>query len=391
LIFVSLFIVLPDSFAAISISPLKYELTVEQWKTATKKIKITNEWETPITLYSSSEDFISGDNTGQPKFIKPQDQKSTELSLANWVKIKEKNITLDVWETREIEFEITVPENGEPGWHYWAVFFSPWVIWTGKVAFTQRIWILLLIDVPGKIVIDWNLESFKIGSSVEQNFVEKDSFDTLPIVFNSDFKNNWNIHLKPKWKIELIDSEWNILRNVWKETLTSPTGTFVWEKMVDYIPINDVEWNVLPHSNRTFVSSWEWFGYSVMNPDGTKKVLFKSIEEYYKDKASENQAYLMFWEQIRSKVVTKEITANFSMFYKSKDINQKDFNETKKFNIKYTQQYIWLNVYVIGGVWALVLALLLFVIIVLPKQRKKKENELRQKLMEEMKANQKED
>jgi len=111
LIFVSLFFVLPKVNADVAISPLKHELTVKQWKTVTKKIKITNEWKNPITLYTSTEDFISWDNSGKPKFIKPEDQESPEISLANWIEIEDKNITLAVWETREINFKITVPEN----------------------------------------------------------------------------------------------------------------------------------------------------------------------------------------------------------------------------------------------------------------------------------------
>lgn len=383
--FVLLFFVLPSTFAAISISPLKYEISVEQWTTATKTIKITNEWEDPITLYTSSEDFISGDSTGQPKFIKPEIGWANDISLANWITIKEKNLTLTVWETREIDFDITVPENGEPGWHYWAIFFSPGIIWDWEVAFSQRIWILLLIEVPGEIIIDWKLETFEIWENIEDSFVENNSFDDLPITFNTNFKNNWNIHLKPRWQIELIDEDGNVLKNVWKETITSPTWTFVWEKMVDYIPVNDVEWNVLPHSDRTFISTWEWFGYTVLEEDWTKKVLFKNIEEYYDDKASESQAYLMFWEQIHEREVSKEITANLSLYYKSKDIEQKEFLQTSKFNISYTQKYIWLNYYVVSWVWILVLGLIYFVIMVLPKQKRKKEEEMRKKIMKEMK------
>jgi hypothetical protein len=145
LFFTVSFFVFPNVYAIIAISPLKHELKIEQWKTVTKKIKITNEWDGPITLYTSTEDFIAWDDTGKPTFLKPEDQDDINLSLANWVKIEDKNITLIAWETREINFSISVPENWEPGWHYWAIFFSPWIIGNWKVAFSQRIWVLLLI------------------------------------------------------------------------------------------------------------------------------------------------------------------------------------------------------------------------------------------------------
>lgn len=385
LFFVSLFFVLPNVYATVAISPLKHELTVEQWNTVTKKIKITNEWDSPITLYTSSEDFISWDSTGQPTFIKPEDQNSPELSLANWVTIEEKNITLTVWETREINFSITVPQNWEPGWHYWAIFFSPWIQDNWKVAFSQRIWVLLLIDVPWEIIIDWTLESFKIWNLEWNTFNENDIFTNLPIIFQSNFKNNWNIHLKPTWRIELIDENWEILRNIGKEVLSAPNGTFIWEKLVDYLPINDFWGSVLPHSDRNFDSQWKWFWYTVLNENWTKSVLFKNLNEYYEDKASEKQAYLMFWQQVHSKNVKKKIIADYKLSYKSKDIEEKTFNKKEEFYIEYNQKYIGLNYYLITFLIVLISWGIYFFIIHLPKIKQNKEEELRKKIMEEMK------
>lgn len=385
LFFVSLFFVLPSVYANIAISPLKHELTVEQWKTVTKKIKITNDWLNAITLYTSTEDFISWDSSGQPTFLKPEDQNSPELSLANWVSIEENNVTLAMWETREISFNITVPVNWEPGWHYWAIFFSPWIQWDWKVAFSQRIWVLLLIDVPWEILIDWNLESLKIWNLESDIFQEKKSFTNLPILFKSNFKNNWNIHLKPSWKIELIDENWETLKNIGKEILSASNWTFIWEKLVDYLPINDFGGSVLPHSDRDFISEWKWFWYTILNEDWTKSVLFKNLTEYYQDKASEKQAYLMFWEQIHSKNVKKKIIAIYNLNYKSKDKEEKQFDKKEEFYVEYNQQYIWFNYYLITIIIVLFSWIIYYIIIHAPKSKNKKEDELRKKIMEEIK------
>ena len=386
LFFTSFFIV-SSTYATIAISPLKHEITVKQWQRVIKNIKITNESDAPITLYTSTEDFISWDNTGQPKFLKPEDQETPELSLANWIRITEKNITLAAWETREIKFAIKAPKNWEPWGHYWAIFFSPWIQWNGKVAFSQRIWVLLLIDVPWETIIDWNLESFEIGSAENETFVKNNSFETLPAIFKTNFKNNWTIHLKPKWRIELIDENWETLRNIGKETLSSPSWTFIWEKLVDYIPVNDFWGNVLPHSSREFYSNWEWFGYTVLNEDWTKTVNFKTLNEYYEDKASEKQAYLMFWEQIHTKKVKKKIIADYKISYESKDKKEKEFSEKKEFFIEYNQKYIWINYYVISWVGILVLIIAYFIIIHIPKSKVKKEKELRERIMNEINNN----
>jgi hypothetical protein len=48
----------------------------------------------------------------------------------------------------------------------------------------------------------------------------------------------------------------------------------------------------------------------------------------------------MFWEQVHIKNVKKKITANFTLSYKSKNIEEKTFNKKKNFYIEYKQQYV---------------------------------------------------
>ncbi|HBA44679.1 TPA: hypothetical protein DEG21_05430 [Patescibacteria group bacterium] len=74
-------------------------------------IKVTNNEKTAITLYTSKEDFVAGDDSGTPSFIKPQDQKTDLYSLSNWITIENNNVTLAPGETREIRFSVKVPAN----------------------------------------------------------------------------------------------------------------------------------------------------------------------------------------------------------------------------------------------------------------------------------------
>lgn len=108
---------------SIWISPLKYEFTLSPWDSKSWVIKVSNNSENSITLYTSKEDFIAWDETWTPKFVKIEEQTSPELSLANWLKLDEENLTLSPKETREVKFKISVPSDWEPGWHYWAIFF----------------------------------------------------------------------------------------------------------------------------------------------------------------------------------------------------------------------------------------------------------------------------
>lgn len=383
LLVVALFSVVLTTQANIAISPLKHEITIENGESGSKVIKVTNNQSTSITLYTSTEDFIAGDDSGSPTFVKPEDQAYPELSLANWIEIEDKNITLSPGETREVSFNVNVPENGEPGGHYGAIFFSPGVPSWAQVAVVQRIWVLILIDVPGEVIIDWKLNSFQIGQG-EEAFEEKQSFNSFPIKFETVFQNLWNIHIKPKWKVELIDEDGNVLEKVGKEAIVSPAWAFVWEKMVNYIPINDGSWNVLPNSNRKFSSTWEWFGYNVLQDDWTKIVKFKNLTDYYAEKAAENQAYLMFWEQVHTRTVNKKITANFTLSYEGKDLEKKDFNESKDFYVTYDEKFIWINYYVVGWAWTFVLLIIIYLAVIAPKSRAVREEEMKKRIMEEM-------
>jgi len=374
-------------FASISISPLKHELEIEQWSQEVKTIKITNKSESPITLYTSSEDFTAWDETGQPKFLKPEDQEFPELSLSNWIELNEKNITLSPFETKEVNFTIKVPKNWEPWGHYGAVFFSPWIQSWVEVGFAKRIWVLVLINVPWDTLISGNLEKIEIWKLENESFETSSSFDTLPIVFKTEFKNSGNIHLKPKWKIELIDEDGKRLEKIWKETLKSINGAFIWEKLVDYIPINSVEWNVLPKSTRVFNSLWEWFGYSIINEDGTRGVEFKTIEEYYLNKGNEQKQYLSFWEALHIRKVKKRIIAKYEFSYTSKDAETKSFQWEKSFHIEYKEKYIGLNYLVISLIIIILWGWLYLFAYFIPKNKGKKEAEMRKKILEEMKNN----
>lgn len=125
--------------ANLSISPLKHEFTIEAGSEKTENVLVTNQTDGPITLYTSKEDFVAGDDTGTPTFIKPKDQTDDTYSLSNWIKLENENLTLAKGESREVRFTVKVPKNSEPGGHYGAIFFSPGVSKDGQVAVVQRL------------------------------------------------------------------------------------------------------------------------------------------------------------------------------------------------------------------------------------------------------------
>lgn len=364
------------TFASVTVTPLKYEFTIEAWSKKVSKVKVRNVSDSPITLYSSTEDFIAGDTSWTPKFVKPDDNSSQIYSLSSWIKIEDSNVTLSANETREVVFNINVPEWAEPWWHYWAVFFSPWVPTWGQVAVVQRMWILILVNVPWDIKVEWNMSSFSIWVNVDDDVIDKSSFSNFPISFEVDFENTWNIHLKPLWKIQLFDEDGELFKQIWKEAVVNSEGAFVRENLVDYVPINDWHWNVLPKSTRKFISNWPWFWYKYIWVDWKELVKFKNLTDYYADRAAEKKAFLMFYEDIHIRTVRKKIDAVLTLYYEWKNREREEFTDKKSFEVTYTEQYVWLNYYVIAGTSLFVLLLLLYIFVIVPRQKEKLKEQL---------------
>ncbi|MBW7954505.1 DUF916 domain-containing protein [Candidatus Gracilibacteria bacterium] len=380
--------IINNTFASFSISPLKFEFDIDKNSSKKEKIKLTNSGDTPITLYSSKEDFIAGDDTGTPKFVKQSESETSKYSLSNWIELEDKNLTLAPKESKEVYFTIKVPTTSEPGGHYGAIFFSPGNPAGGQVAVVQRLGVLILVNVPGEVLVSGEVKDFQIGQyNKEKKLDSKTNFNSLPIIFQTIFQNNGNIHLKPSGKITLTDENGEVLKNIGKETLYTPAGTYLGEKMVDYLPINDVLGNVLPNSERKFDISWEGFGYNILNDDGTKEVKFKSIEDYYADKAFDNAKYLMFWQKINSRVVNKKITASFDLSYEAKNKEIKNFEKSKDFYITYNEKYIGINYYLIFTIGIILILILAYFVVIVPKQKAKKEQELKEKILKELNEN----
>jgi hypothetical protein len=202
------------------------------------------------------------------------------------------------------------------------------------------------------------------------------------------FNNSWNTHLKPKGKIELVDEDGNLLKKVWKEKIISPAGALIWEKVVDYIPVNEGGWNVLPDSDRRFISNWEWFGYTILNETtGQKEVQFKNLTEYYIDKTSEEQKFIKFYQTIKSRTVTKPITANYALYFEWKDNKKQELRTSNTFFVTYEEKYIWVNNILVGILIIILISWTYYFIVIRPKNSSNKEEEMRKKIMEEMKNN----
>jgi len=167
------------------------------------------------------------------------------------------------------------------------------------------------------------------------------------IDFQIPFKNTGTTHVKPTGKIILEDSKGNQLQSIWREVIVSDLGVIIGENIVDYIPINDTEGNVLPNTNRIFKGEWEGFPYKVYDEQGNEVIKHWSPSEYYTKKNKEEAGFLMFWERVSEARRHEKITALIDISYTDENGEVVEFNSAEEFHINYTEEYVGLNPYVV--------------------------------------------
>ena len=172
------------------------------------------------------------------------------------------------------------------------------------------------------------------------------------------FENTWNTHIKPTGKIILKDDSGQEFIGVGKEIIKDAQGVIIWEKIVDYLPINDIWWNVLPQSERKFQSEWKWFPYQAYNEKWEIIIKYWSPAEYFTQQNIQAKSLLMFWEREREKSSTKTITADIEFVYQDAEGQDIAYNSAKEFEIEYTEKYIALNYFVIIPGWLFILMML---------------------------------
>lgn len=400
----------------LSVSPIKEEIQVEAWTAITKFAKLTNNTSETLHIYTWKSDFEPNWDNWKPKFIRKSELVNPNQQLAEWIDINITDFYIEPWETKEIEYTITVPWNATPGWHYWAVFFknnnSETSAWAA-VSINVDYWVLILVNVDWEIITDidiqdpviiwWNtgwwtkLEKDKcpmwdfsrsyydgicintideIISEIKwenktQSWETQDTEDKdFSITFEIPIKNSWNTHIKPDWKIILVDEDWNELKEIWKEIITNEKWAIIWEKIVDYIPVNDFWWNILPWSQRIYQCDWKWFWYKTYDEDWNEIVDYWDPSEYYTKKNISDRWFLMFWERVCERQEHKKITAIFDVSYTDENWELIEYNSARDFYIDYTEEYIWLNPYVlIPIIWLLFAIFTLWLIAILKRKK----------------------
>lgn len=392
----------------VTVSPIRYEITLDKWTATNKTIKVFNNSNESREIFITTRNAVWMDENWQPKFV--EEIEASKYHLADWITPGVNEFVLWPGKSIDIPIHIRVYKKASPWWHYWAVFFNIKENTWWQISVQKRIWVLLLLKVPWVVQAEWEIKNIAIvvsdgwgwswNDNSDEDFIwkvfrkfilwEKDVeltsapdedkkkttkktnpwWDDFSVDLTIDFSNVWNTHLKPKWKIEILDEDWKPLKKIWKETIKNEAWAIVWEKVVDYIPVNDEDWNVLPNENRKFKQSWDWFAYETLDDNWKKEIKYHTPSEYYSTKNKSDKWYLMPWEKVYKKDTKKKLTAKIKLEYTDPNWKEVEFNSSREFYVSYIEDYIWLNRIVVIPSIVILLIILIFFIIWLRKKRK---------------------
>lgn len=407
------------------VSPIKYEIEWNKWDVIKKIAKIKNNTSKDVNIQVWKWNFTNSDQPWVPKFLGDEDNSLPDQEIASWISIDKEEFLLKAHQEKEIEFTINIPNNATPWWHYWDIIFKNKDFWTNWSNLQwNSLWInvdyrvLVILNVAWKVISKWtvwepiitvirtwewwssnyippkkdncplwDLTTSKydwkcIDLTSENKKAEKKS-EYFEVKIEIPFVNKWNTHIKPKWKIKLINEDGEIIKWVWKETQVNQNWAIIWDKVVDYIPINDAGWNILPNSERNFDSYWKWFPYKSYDKDWNEIIKYWSPWEYYSKQNVEDWKIIMPWQRISERTVKKKIRADVEITYKENNEKDVNFNSAKDFNIEYEEKYVWLNPYVV--IPASIIILIFFIFFIKSRKNKKRCTICNKKIDKDMK------
>ena len=210
---------------SIGISPLVFEITANPGDVVENYLKVYNPSADSLAQIEMLVEDIRP--TGEAGHVIVEPAETFTYSIAQWVTVEPKEVTLEPREEKFVKFTIRVPENAEPGGHYGTVLASTKAV-TGPGGVGVGI-----VTRTGSLVL------MRVSGVMEEKLIVKD-FSTPfysqsgPIPFEIRFENLGTVHVKP---ITMV-------------TISNFMGRKVAELQLS-------QNNVLPGAVRKFEVSWD--------------------------------------------------------------------------------------------------------------------------------------
>jgi len=232
-----------NTASGLRIAPLRSELIIAPGKSDTVSLKLKNVTSGRVIIKSVVVDFTSKED-GSPSAL-PQDEKQLPTSIRSFLTPLD-GVVLNAEDEHDYDLPIAVPKDTAPGAYYGLVLFqavpadqiddAP-----GRVALTASIGHVVLLQVPGNIVEQLQVLSLKAARQTQPDAAKSpivrtgSLFSSAPNQIQIDVKNTGNGFSKPFGNVTITD---------WRGNQASTAE----------INTNDPKGNVLPGSNRVFVS-----------------------------------------------------------------------------------------------------------------------------------------
>jgi hypothetical protein len=210
---------------ALTLIPPSLEIALTPGQPTTTIIKLFNESQNKLELYTEVRSFTAKGETGQPDF----DFTSEQTGLSTWIEVEKGPIVLESGQRREILVKFSPPVDADPGGHYATVFFSTTPPDQGQVRISSKLGTLLLAKVAGAVEEEGSVSEFGLTSGHQ-------TFSRLPVDFYLKFSNTGNVHLRPTGTISI---------------------TNMFGKETAEVEVNASRGATLPDSIRKYEATWE--------------------------------------------------------------------------------------------------------------------------------------
>lgn len=214
----------PEKAIALTVSPVRIEREVDPGTTFSDKISLQNDKSETQTYYIQFRNFESQGENGQPVFT------TNNSGLASWMSAV-KSVTVAPKEWKDVNLEITVPQDADPGGYTAAIFgttLAPDIQGNSEVGVESDVGALVLLRVKGNFEQGATILDFKTTNT-------ENTPRSLPVDFSFRFQNIGDSWVKPIGDITI--------KNIFGRT----------SKLV---PANPAGSNVLSKSIRKFETSW---------------------------------------------------------------------------------------------------------------------------------------
>lgn len=216
----------------LEISPPVKELKADPGESITTKIKVRNVTEKTLSVKAEVNDFVAGNETGQPKILLEEGERSP-YSIKDWITTISE-VTLKPKQQKSVTVSMDVPADASPGGHYGVIRFTgtpPGIDDTG-VSLSASIGALVLVNISGDVSESASIAEMYTAQGEDRRWL----FEYGPVNIVERIENTGNVHFKPSGNIRV---------------------TSMWGKEVANFQLNETGGNVLPSSIRKFDQTLE--------------------------------------------------------------------------------------------------------------------------------------